>query len=56
MQYNRYCLYRFYNIIDTLSVSIIGKANAQYVKKDFGMIYPKSSLHRNLRPRGMRHG
>ena len=35
MQYNRYCLYRFYNIIDTLSVSIIGKANAQYVKKRF---------------------
>ena len=27
MQYNRYCLYRFYDIIDTVSVSIIGKAN-----------------------------
>ena len=35
MQYNRYCLYRFYDIIDTLSVSIIGKANAHYVKKRF---------------------
>ena len=35
MQYNRYCLYKFYNIIDAVPVSIIGKANAQYVKKRF---------------------
>ena len=35
MQYNRYCLYRFYDNIDTAFVSIIGKANAQYVKKRF---------------------
>ena len=35
MQYNRYCLYRFYDNIDTTFVSIIGKANAKHVKKRF---------------------
>ena len=51
MQYNRYRLYRFYDNIDTTFVSIIGKANAKHVKKKiFGMIYPKNSLHRSLRP------
>ena len=35
MQYNRYCLHRFYDNIDTASVSIIGKANAKHVKKRF---------------------
>ena len=35
MQYNRYRLYRFYDNIDTVFVSIIGKANAKYVKKRF---------------------
>ena len=44
MQYNRYCLYRFYNIIDTLSVSIIGKANAHYVKKRFWYDLPKELI------------
>ena len=44
MQYNKYCLYKFYNIIDAVPVSIIGKANAQYVKKDFWYDLPKELI------------
>lgn len=44
MQYNRYRLYRFYDNIDTTFVSIIGKANAKHVKKDFWYDLPKELI------------
>ena len=56
MQYNKDCLYRFYDNIDTAFVSIIGKANAFMLKKIFGMIYPKSSLHRSPQIPATLHG
>ena len=45
MQYNKDCLYRFYDTIDTAAVSIIGKANCKpCTKKIFGMILPKELI------------
>ena len=44
MQYNKDCLYRFYDNIDTAFVSIIGKANAFMLKKDFWYDLPKELI------------
>ena len=44
MQYNRYCLYRFYDIIDTVSCQSSERQIESYVEKDFWYDLPKELI------------